>query len=95
MEVDSTEGCRNKLALPRFAINLVELDDDGKTKNIILHLRPTFDEPKHVILRNTNIMGHWGPFERDGGCPLELGKNFEAAIVVHDECYKVGTACAL
>ena len=44
---------------------------------------------KCVIVRNTNIMGHWGPKEKDGGFPLEPGKNFEAVIVVHDDCYKV------
>ena len=73
----------------RFMINLVENDDDGKNKNIILHINPRFDEAKCVLVRNTNIMGHWGPEERDGGFPLEPGKNFEAVIVVHDNCYKV------
>ena len=70
-------------------INLVENDDDGKNKNIILHINPRFDEDKCVIVRNTNIMGHWGPKETDGEFPLEPGKNFEAVIAVHDHCYKV------
>ena len=73
----------------RFVINLVEHDDDGKLKNVILHVNPRFDEQKWVVVRNTNIMGHWGPEEREGDFPLEPGKNFEAVIVVHDDCFKV------
>ena len=67
----------------------MENDDDGKLKNIILHINPRFDEKKWVVVRNTNIMGHWGPEERDGDFPLEPGKNFEAVIVVQDDFFKV------
>ena len=69
----------------------MENDDEGKSKNIILHVNPRFDDNKWVIIRNTSIMGHWGPEERDGDFPLERGKNFEAVIVVQEDCFKVIT----
>ncbi len=41
------------------------------------------------MIRNTQIGGYWGPEETDGGFPLQPGKQFEAVIIVQEECYKV------
>ncbi|KAM9324007.1 galectin-9-like [Gastrophryne carolinensis] len=59
----------------RFHVNLI----NSRTRNILLHLNPRFNEG--TIVRNTQDRGSWGPEERQVSyMPFYPGQNFQLEI---------------
>lgn len=58
-----------------------------KGQDVVFHFNPRFQE--QTIVRNSNLAGHWGPEEREGGFPFAQGRRFELKILVEEDMFKV------
>ncbi|XP_031625082.1 galectin-7-like [Contarinia nasturtii] len=60
---------------------------DDTNDDVIFHLsiRPFCNE----IVRNHMTQGRWGHEEREGGCPIQYGSQFNMLILIEDDKFKV------